>query len=81
MTPFTYEGSLVRVSLPCPLIVVAQFWPSALVVAGALGLSVHSVFVMSRFMSVCLSLFKGKAPFELHDVDEVHRLGFPDECL
>lgn len=41
----SFSGTVSRVSLPAPLIIVSQSWPSALIVAHSLGLSVGQVFL------------------------------------
>jgi hypothetical protein len=38
-------------SVPAPLVIIAQHWPSALVVAGSLGIPLAAVFVNPRFIS------------------------------
>lgn len=74
--PLTFEGKLTRVSPPLPLVIIAQHWPSAFVVALSLGLEIDCLYVNPRFIDVCTQVAGGCMVGRILDVDLVFRRGF-----
>jgi hypothetical protein len=57
------------------LVIIAQHWPSALIVASSLGLHIEVAYINPRFISCISSLIPIETP--VHPVDAVFQVSFP----
>jgi hypothetical protein len=74
--PSVISGELSPISLPSPLLIVAQHWPSAFVVASSLGLPVCQLFVNPRFKTLASSICHDLC-IQIFDVDQIHQAVLP----
>jgi hypothetical protein len=65
----SFSGTIARVAPPAPVVIVAQAWPSALIVAVALGFDISQVFIQSKFVK-CFECLQGQPSFDVHQTDQ-----------
>lgn len=78
--PSVISGVMSSISLPHPLCLVSQYWPTAYVVAVSLGLLVDVLFVHPRFCPFAESIC-GDSSVSFFNVDQLHHVSLPAQAV